>query len=127
MFQAGVVAPSSARLLQLLTLLADDIGKSPFADADVLESENLEELPRPPTARDATFEVFELASLPLLVSLARPYFPLLAENPPVLCGLMGPILLLPPIAVGNVLGCRALARLLKAPIHCRTWAGSLPS
>jgi hypothetical protein len=47
---------------------------------------------------------------------------------PVPCGLTTlPPLALGPMADGNLLGLTALAARLKAPRHCRTWAGSFCS
>jgi len=66
MFQAGVVAPSSCRLLQLLTLPGGDVGKPPF---DV--SEDLEGLFLPPETRGGRPGVVELPALELLVPRAR--------------------------------------------------------
>lgn len=70
MFQAGVVAPSSCFLLQLLTFPGGDVCNPPF---DV--SEDLEGLDLPPRKP----AVVELPALELLVPLARvltPLFPL---------------------------------------------------
>lgn len=109
MFQAGVVAPSSPFLLQLLTPPEDDAGRPPLIGFSAYVSD-IEGLPRPPTACDAWcdtwWEVVELASLELLMPRDRPY--LAVEKPPVLCGLMIPVLpLFAPIALENLLGCIA--------------------
>ena len=122
MFQAGVVAPSSPFLLQLLTPPEDDAGRPPLTDLSPYVSE-IEGLPRPPTACEAWceawWEVAELVSLELLMPRGRPY--LAAEKPPVLCGLTMPVLLLsPPIALENLLGCTAWALRLNDDIHCST-------
>ena len=66
MFQAGVVAPSSWRLLQLLTLPGGEVGRVPF---DV--SEDLEGLFLPPESRGRRPGVAELPALELLVPLGR--------------------------------------------------------
>ncbi len=66
MFQAGVVAPSSCRLLQLLTLPDGDVGKPPF---DV--SEDLEGLFLPAKTLGGRPGVVELPALELLVPRAR--------------------------------------------------------
>ena len=126
MFHAGIVAPSSAFLLQLLMPPPDEL---PFTGFDELElmSENLEGLPRPPIACDAEYDGVELASLVLLAPLCRVALEFPAANPPVLCGLTTPVLPFSPMILGNVLGCTAFALRLKAEIHCRTWAGSFDS
>lgn len=125
MFQAGIVAPSSPLLLQLLTLPEDVF--APLTPFEELVSDNLDGLPCPPIACDAEYEGVELASLVLLIPLGRPYRAPPAETPPVLCGLTTPLLLLSPMVLENLLGCTACALLLKADIHCSTCAGSLDS
>ena len=122
MFQAGVVAPSSPFLLQLLTPPANDLETPPLIDFSEYVSE-IEGLPRPLTACeawcDAWWEVAEPASLELLMPRGRPY--LAAEKPPVFCGLMMPVLpLSPAIALVNLFGCTAWALRLNADIHCST-------
>ena len=80
MFQAGVVAPSSVLLLQLLTL-PEGLENPPLTE-DV-ESEDRFGLPRPPFPAGRV-GVAELPALELLVPLGREYLLLLAEKPPVL-------------------------------------------
>jgi len=120
MFHAGVVAPSSVRLLQLLTLLGGDFGRPPFVDVEAFESENPEGLLCTPNACGPRLDTVEPDSLTLLVPLAREYLPFPAEYSPVLCGLIGPPFFFPPIALGNLLGCIAWALRLKDPIHTNT-------
>lgn len=122
MFHAGVVAPSSPFLLQLLTPPEDDVARPPLTDFSAYVSE-IDGLPRPPIDCEAWcaawWEVAELASLELLMPRGRSY--LAEEKPPVLCGLTKPVLLLsPPIALENLLGCTAWALRLKADMHCST-------
>lgn len=70
MFHAGVVAPSSIFLLQLLTPPPDGL-LSPLTD-DIVERENRLGLIRPPAA-DGVVEGAELAVLVLLAPLGLPY------------------------------------------------------
>ena len=146
MFHAGVVAPSSPFLLQLLTPPEDGVGRPPWTGLSAYVS-MIEGLPRPPTACEAwckawglpntslwpwnalllsclpivsaPWEVAELASLELLMPRGRPY--LAAGKSPVLCGLTIPVLLLsPPIALANLLGCTVWALRLNDDMHCST-------
>lgn len=81
MFQAGVVAPSSVLLLQLLTL-PDGLEYAPLVEE--VESEDRFGLARPPVLEDIVVGVAELPALELLAPLGREYRLLLAEKPPVL-------------------------------------------
>ena len=72
MFHAGIVAPSSVFLLQLLTVPEVDLVKIPLVDDEGLVSDNLDGVPRP-VACDVCCESVELASLTLLAPRARPY------------------------------------------------------
>ena len=66
MFQAGVVAPSSVFLLQLLVFPEDEIGVPPLTDE--VESEDLVGLRRPPFL-DGRVGVAALPALELLIPL----------------------------------------------------------
>lgn len=66
MFQAGVVAPSSVFLLQLLVFPEGEIGVPPLTDE--VESEDLVGLRRPPLL-DGRVGVTELPALELLIPL----------------------------------------------------------
>ena len=66
MFQAGVVAPSSVFLLQLLVFPEGELGIPPLADE--AESEDLVGLRRPPFL-DGRVGVAELPALELLIPL----------------------------------------------------------
>ena len=68
MFQAGVVAPSSVFLLQLLMFPEGELGPAPLRDK--AESEDLVGLRRPPVLEDKV-GVAELPALELLIPLDR--------------------------------------------------------
>lgn len=70
MFHAGVVAPSSVRLLQLLTPPVGDF-VPPFTE-DAAEFENRLGLVRPP-ALEVAVDAAELVALVLLAPRGRPY------------------------------------------------------
>ena len=110
--------PSSSFLLQLVT------GAVGEACPVVLVG-----LMRPECAGGGMLE--ELISLTSLVFLALLCSPLVGlvspAREPENCGLIVPDLVLVPMARGNVDDLIAFARLLKAPIHCNTWAGSFDS
>ena len=116
MFQAGVVAPSSVLLLQLLTY-PDGLEYPPLVEE--VESEDRLGLPRPPV-REGRVGVAELPALELLIPRGREYLLLVAEKLPVLCGLNVPIFVLYPMALENLSGLVSCARLLNAVIHCNT-------
>ncbi len=71
MFHAGVVAPSSVRLLQLLTPPNADCDE-PLTESAGVFSDDRKGLPRPPMACDAWLETVEPVPLVLLAPLGRP-------------------------------------------------------
>ena len=116
MFQAGVVAVSSLRLLQLLTPALGEVDKPPFTGVDI-DGSGLR-------AGLVFFGApgFGIAARPVSVPLkplAREKYPPPPIFPPVLCGLMTP-LLFPPMALLKMLRWIAWALLLNAPMHCNT-------
>lgn len=119
MFQAGIVAPSSVFLLQLLTVPEVDLVSFPLVEEVGLVSDNLDGVQRP-VACDVCCENVELASLTLLAPRARPYGGPEAENPPVLCGVTTPAFDFSPMVLGKRLGSTEWALLLKAAMHCST-------
>jgi hypothetical protein len=126
MFQAGAVAPSSARLLH------DDTGPLGLPETDPVFWELFEppvkagDIARPYEGIAAEAEVFVgLFDRPYALCLIDP--DPFDDIDPIPDGVSGVPCFLGPIVDLNVDGLTACACREKAPIHCRTCAGSFPS